>query len=427
MPGSADYPLASWKDLRELTRTTLGYLVTALSPRRWDPWLVAWHSWLFVRFRRKKLQRLAAVMEEALGPAASGRDLFQAARDHYRMRAETGWGRIRELHRRGWEPRIEVDGLEHVRHGLAAGRGVVLWGMLFCGFTLPKAALWRAGFRVSHLSKENHPGISLTQLGLKVVAPLLCRAENRYLERRVIVPLDGSLSYMRDLMDLLGANGCVSIVGEHPARQNVDTEFFLGGGSFATGAPALAWKMGSALLTYGVFREGSFRYRMVIRPIEVDRGSKRQEFVEAAVQQFSGRLRDGVERHPADWLRWDDMEYRYHLKLIPSDLERLIPAPASFILVDNNQLDSGSDRGPHAIPFLEREGQYWGLPADDETAIREMERLRSGGANFLAFALPAFWWLEHYKEFARYLRRKFPCIRKDERLVVFDLRQNSHD
>jgi lauroyl/myristoyl acyltransferase len=423
MPGSADYALASWKDLQELTRTTLGYLVTTLCPRRWDPWLVAWHSRVFLRFRRKKVQRLAEVMEEALGPAASGRDLFQAARDHYRMRVETGWGRIRELHRCGWEPRIEVDGLEHLRQGLAAGRGVVLWGMLFCGFTLPKAALWRAGFRVSHLSREDHPGISHTQLGLKVIAPLLCRAEARYLERRVIVPLDGSLSYMRGLMDVLGANGCVSIVGEHTARQNVETEFFLGGGSFATGAPALAWKMGSALLTFGVFREGSFRYRMVIRPIEVDRGSTRQEFVEAAVHQFSRRVRDCVERHPADWLRWDEMEYRRQLKLIRSDLERLIPAPASFILVDNNQLDPGFDRGLHSIPFLEREGQYWGPPADDETAIREMERLRNVGASFIAFALPAFWWLDTYKKFARYLRREFPCIRKDNRLVVFDLRK----
>jgi hypothetical protein len=37
---------------------------------------------------------------------------------------------------------------------------------------------------------------------------------------------------------------------------------------------------------------------------------------------------------------------------------------------------------------------------------------------------PAFWWLDYYSEFSRYLRARFPCSLENERLVVFDLRNS---
>ena len=65
------------------------------------------------------------------------------------------------------------------------------------------------------------------------------------------------------------------------------------------------------------------------------------------------------------------------------------------------------------------------LIVDDETAIRELERLRRSGASFLAFAWPAFWWLDYYSEFSGYLRAKFPCLLENKHLVVFDLRKDN--
>lgn len=91
-----------------------------------------------------------------------------------------------------------------------------------------------------------------------------------------------------------------------------------------------------------------------------------------------------------------------------------------FILVDEDQV-----RGdlPHrnVTPFLERRGQYWGPPADDETAIRELERLRRAGAKAIAFTWPCFWWLEHYRKFAAYLRDSFSCRLQTRNLVVWEL------
>ena len=101
-------------------------------------------------------------------------------------------------------------------------------------------------------------------------------------------------------------------------------------------------------------------------------------------------------------------------------LLRLVPPAMPFILVDDDQMRSDL---PHerAIPFLEKNGKYWGPPADDATAIRELERLRRAGARYIAFTWPAFWWTEHYGEFYRHLCEKFPRVLADDWLLLFDL------
>jgi 2-polyprenyl-3-methyl-5-hydroxy-6-metoxy-1,4-benzoquinol methylase len=104
-------------------------------------------------------------------------------------------------------------------------------------------------------------------------------------------------------------------------------------------------------------------------------------------------------------------------------VNNIVPTGETFILVDEDQWGGGEpvpDR--RAIPFLERDGQYWGPPADDETAIRELQRLVHEGAGFIVFAWPAFWWFEYYSGLARHLRSTFRCVLQNERAVVFDLR-----
>src|SRR5439155_17341552 len=110
------------------------------------------------------------------------------------------------------------------------------------------------------------------------------------------------------------------------------------------------------------------------------------------------------------------------IQLTAQDLANLIPKKDKFIFVDQEQLRELMALGNQAIPFLERGGQYWGPPADDETATRELTRLRQSGAKFLVFAWPAFWWLDFYSDFEQYLQSRFSCVLKNDRVVVFDLR-----
>src|ERR1044071_9513660 len=108
------------------------------------------------------------------------------------------------------------------------------------------------------------------------------------------------------------------------------------------------------------------------------------------------------------------------LQACRDELVDLIPKAEPFILVDDEQL-----RGdlPHAraIPFLEKDGQYWGPPDSDDPAIRELERLRRTGARYIAVAWPSFWWLEHYPTFAAHVRKSCRRVLKDNKLAVFDL------
>jgi len=124
--------------------------------------------------------------------------------------------------------------------------------------------------------------------------------------------------------------------------------------------------------------------------------------------------------HPKKFVELADSVRQLHEAA--EDLRAVILPGEKFVLVDEEQIRGVIAGGYRAVPFLEREGQYWGRPADDRTAIEELERLRGDGARFIAFAWPAHWWLEHYTEFAHYLRQRYRCALHNERFVIFDLR-----
>jgi hypothetical protein len=102
-------------------------------------------------------------------------------------------------------------------------------------------------------------------------------------------------------------------------------------------------------------------------------------------------------------------------------IAELAPGDDPFVLVDEEQF-RGALPHTQALPFLEKDNQYWGPPPDDVTAIRELERLRKGGARIILFIWTAFWWLKHYAGFQQYLRSEYRCVRDNECVVAFDLR-----
>jgi SAM-dependent methyltransferase len=124
--------------------------------------------------------------------------------------------------------------------------------------------------------------------------------------------------------------------------------------------------------------------------------------------------------HPKQYLQ--EVKWTHALYATARELAETIAPGETFVLVDDEQLGSAVAGGYRTLPFLERDGEYWGPPPDDDTAIDELERLRRQGASFLVFAWPAFWWLEHYAELARHVRSRFTCLLESEWLVVFDLR-----
>lgn len=130
--------------------------------------------------------------------------------------------------------------------------------------------------------------------------------------------------------------------------------------------------------------------------------------------------RMGVYVNPELW-KADSWFHQIHQAT--QEIAALIPPGDAFVLVDDDSWVTDEVVGARRrIPFLERDGQYWGRPSDDITAIRELERLRRSGANFIVFGWTSFWWLDYYSDFHRHLRSEFRCVLRNDRLVVFDLR-----
>jgi glycosyltransferase involved in cell wall biosynthesis len=135
----------------------------------------------------------------------------------------------------------------------------------------------------------------------------------------------------------------------------------------------------------------------------------------------------GSDVEPDAW-KTNNSGYIWMRRLLEATeaIKSVIAAGCSYVLVDE---DSWGDRwggselvsDRHNIPFIEKNGQYWGPPPDDQTAINELERLRQGGASFIVFGWPAFWWLDYYSLFHRFLRSNYTCVLQTDHLVIFEL------
>ncbi|HEX8296567.1 MAG TPA: glycosyltransferase family 2 protein [Chthoniobacteraceae bacterium] len=179
-----------------------------------------------------------------------------------------------------------------------------------------------------------------------------------------------------------------------------------------------------------------------IRKIDEPQGFWRHHpFNASFIDQFGDNLRAGLRRaecylqtivqHAEKLgLTCDIAEMRtnsrwHQMDLAVTTMTSLIPEGDTLILADQDHWKtSGQVFGRPALPFIEHEGQYWGCPADDEQAIRELERMRDLGARWIVFVWPYLWWLQHYAAFNDYLRTEYRLAKEDARIVIFDLRRS---
>ncbi|HKS36976.1 MAG TPA: class I SAM-dependent methyltransferase [Verrucomicrobiae bacterium] len=138
-------------------------------------------------------------------------------------------------------------------------------------------------------------------------------------------------------------------------------------------------------------------------------------------QEAHAAMRDALMRSPPPAAS-EPGQWPQQLQRAVQEIMETVPAGSSLILVNDDQWDNEASLiGRRVVPFMERDGRYWGRPENDEMALRELERLRRAGAGYVVVGWNCFWWLEHYPRWHRHLRDAFPCVLENERLILFKL------
>lgn len=104
---------------------------------------------------------------------------------------------------------------------------------------------------------------------------------------------------------------------------------------------------------------------------------------------------------------------------LDAEIERLGIQQQPFVLIDDGLF--GTEAYPMARTMMERDGEYWGPPANDQEAIEQLECHRAAGCRQIVFAAHCFWWLEHYSGLGAHLTEQYRCSRRTEHSIVFEL------
>jgi len=120
-----------------------------------------------------------------------------------------------------------------------------------------------------------------------------------------------------------------------------------------------------------------------------------------------------------------DSDYPEVVRRVRAAVQECVPAGARVLLVSRGDGALLQLQARTAEHFPQDENGQWAgfYPADSETAISHLERLRSDGAEFLVFPATAMWWLDYYAGLARHMLTSARVAHHGEECVVFDLRR----
>jgi KDO2-lipid IV(A) lauroyltransferase len=203
---------------------------------------------------------------------------------------------------------VTVDGLEHLRGALAAGRGAVVWECPLGNRSLGRLALSAEGFHVTVVHGPKHGGSS-SCLGQRVIRRLHRAAAARLPVEVVDIDLN-SAAYIELLMDRLCRNGVVCINGfGRLGRRPVALDFLGQKRYFATGPASLAITTGAALIPAFCHRDSSGRRHLTLeRPCPVGGGESVGRLHERAVRYCGAALEAHVLRYPDQWMGWHEAQ-----------------------------------------------------------------------------------------------------------------------
>ncbi len=134
-----------------------------------------------------------------------------------------------------------------------------------------------------------------------------------------------------------------------------------------------------------------------------------------ALSQECARV--GVE---PDADRWRQGAWITRLARAAETIEATVPSGQPFLLIDDAEWAMDALHGRRAVPFPERDGRWWGPPADGHAAVCELERARAQGVRHVVVGWPAWWWLGHYGQLYETLRSDAKVLRRSDDVLIFE-------
>ncbi|MFN2504691.1 MAG: phosphatidylinositol mannoside acyltransferase [Acidimicrobiales bacterium] len=184
---------------------------------------------------------------------------------------------------------FSIDGLEHIRTGLDAGRGVVL--------ALPHVGGWEVGG--SWLVRQ---GIPLTVVVESLQPPELFEwfVGLRESFGLTVIPLGKGAG--TQVLRTLRGNGVVALLSDRDiGGRGVEVEFF-GERTTLPGGPAtLALRAGAPVLPTAVYFAGSGHHAVVQGPVTVPRTGRLRDDVAVLTQAIACQLEELIRAAPDQW------------------------------------------------------------------------------------------------------------------------------
>jgi lauroyl/myristoyl acyltransferase len=288
-------------DLVTSLQLSTALAVALTTPRIAWPWIARRLARLHARLSAPDLAATAATLNRAgiaVAPLSLGVEMLAAA---YLENIEV-MGQYLPWHGPG---DLVVEGDEHVRAGLAAGRGVIFWqGPFYGNDVIATRSFRRLGFAVTNLRSYAHP-FSDTAFGQRILNPLRNRMVERHLAGAVILEPGGGAAALQQMTDVLQRNEIVSVSAIGMGKNAVVVPFLGGRLKLARGALSLARRTGAAIVpTWFAYRPGP-RYVLQFAPaLDQAAAATTADPDRALAESFAALLAERLAHDPGTWRAW---------------------------------------------------------------------------------------------------------------------------
>ncbi|MET0741617.1 MAG: phosphatidylinositol mannoside acyltransferase [Candidatus Nanopelagicales bacterium] len=244
------------------------------------------------RRRGTGVQQLERNLRRVVGPHTSHQDLrrlsHRAVESYFRYWREAF--RLPNLSPQQIVSTIEVDGQEHMRAAIAAGRGLLI--------VLPHSGNW------------DHAGAwaTIDYMPLTTVAERL-KPESlyeRFLDYRRSLGMEvlalGDRMVLPTLRRRLNDGGMVCLLADRDlSASGIQVEFFGEPTKMPAGPALLAYETGADLMPASLWYEPDRSRVRIHPPVLLDRAAPRAGVVREATQVVADAFAKGIAEHPEDW------------------------------------------------------------------------------------------------------------------------------